>query len=226
MFLDEIGELSLTAQPKLLRVLQEKLIDRVGGQRPVPADFRLVVATNRNLEEMMRAQRFREDLYDRLNFAGDHTPPLRERPEDIAPLAEYFIGVYVQQAYRMIEGLERPVLDLFQQYWWPGNVRELENVVQRAVFRAQSERIGLQDLPFDFIKNASKPRSSSTKYHDKMQAYSRELIVDAVTDCRGNRSKAIAQLDLSRAQFYRLAKKHGLDWIVDENRGSRPRVFD
>jgi transcriptional regulator with PAS, ATPase and Fis domain len=226
LFLDEIGELSLTAQPKLLRVLQERKIDRIGAQHPIPVDFRLIVATNRNLEEMMAAGRFREDLYDRLNIATVYIPPLRERLDDIPFLAEYFIGVYVQQAYRMVEGLEQPVLDLFQQYWWPGNVRELENVVQRAVFKTQSERIGLQDIPFDFIKKASRPRPASDNYRDKMRAYSRQLILDALTDCGGNRSKAIAKLDLSRAQFYKLAKKHGLDWVADDNRGWGTRVFD
>ncbi len=211
LFLDEIGELSMMAQSKLLRVLETRKVDRVGSERPVPVDFRLLAATNQNLEEMIGTQRFRADLYDRLNMDTIRIPALRDRLEDIPVLAQYFIGVYVPEAGRPVRGVSPQVLDRFQTYDWPGNIRQLENVIRRAVFRAGSEMIRLEDLPFDFGKEPAAAPVKLGDYHQLMKEYSRQVVVEALKQCGGNRPKAAKLLRLSRAQFYRLAKMHGLD---------------
>jgi len=123
LLLDEIGELPLTVQAKFLRVVESREVDRVGEQRSIPVNFRLIVATNRDLKEMARTQKFREDLYDRLNMDLIRTPPLRERLDDIPLRAEYFIGAYVPKAKRIVTGVSQQVLDMFQKYLWPGNIR-------------------------------------------------------------------------------------------------------
>ncbi len=216
LFLDEVGELSLQAQAKLLRVVETFEIDRVGGQRPVSVDVRLIVATNRDLEEMARTQKFRDDLYDRLNMDTIRPPPLHERLDDIPILAEYFIGVYVTEARRLVTGVAQQVLDVFQQYLWPGNIRELENVIRRAVFKGRSDVIRLEDLQFDFAKRMMTAPARLGNYHELTQEYSRQLLQQALNQASGNRSKAAALLDLSRSQMYKLIKLHKLDG----NRGS------
>jgi transcriptional regulator with PAS, ATPase and Fis domain len=211
LFLDEIGELSLTAQPKLLRVLETHEVDRVGSQRPVPTDFRLIVATNRNLEEMARAQKFREDLYDRLNMDSIVTPPLRERLDDIPVLAEYFIGAFTAQARRMVRGVTQQVLDLFLQYSWPGNIREFENVIRRAVYTGRAEFIRFEDLGYHFIQKATAEAPAVGNYRDVMRDTSRQLILNALTKTGDDRTKAAKLLGVSRAQLYRLLRTHGLN---------------
>jgi transcriptional regulator with PAS, ATPase and Fis domain len=219
LFLDEVGELSLQAQPKLLRVVETLEVDRVGGQRPVPVDIRLVVATNRDLEEMARAQKFREDLYDRLNMDTIRTPPLRERLDDIPILAEYFIGVYAPTAKRLVTGVSEQVLHLFQQYRWPGNIRELENVVRQAVFKGRTEMIRVEDLPFNFAKSILAPPVMLGDYHQRIQEFSRELLLGALNQSCGHRPKAARLLNLSKSQLYRLIKAHGLDGEPDSTIG-------
>jgi transcriptional regulator with PAS, ATPase and Fis domain len=209
--LDEVGELSILAQPKLLRVIETREVDRVGGQRPIPVDFRLIVSTNRDLEEMTRTHKFREDLYDRLNMDAIHLPPLRQRRDDIPTLAEYFIGVYAPERQRVVTGISQQVLDLFLRYLWPGNVRELENVIRRAVFRGRTELIRVEDLPFDFVQKITAPRVKLGNYHELMQAYSRELVSASLTECGGNRPRAASVLGLSQSQFYKLVKAHRLN---------------
>jgi transcriptional regulator with PAS, ATPase and Fis domain len=211
LFLDEIAELASKAQAKLLRALQEKEVDRVGGNRPVPADVRLIVATNRDLEEMMRTEQFRADLYDRLNMETIRVPPLRERLDDIEVLAEYFIGVVVPDARRMVTGLSQPVLDLFHTYLWPGNIRELENVIRRAVFRGRTQLIRLEDLPFDFAQKTASTTVVPGNYDKGMEEHSRRLIQAALAHCQGNRAKAIRLLGLQKSRFYRIVEMHGID---------------
>src|SRR5204862_4007110 len=133
----------------LLHVTENLTIDRVGGRTPIPVDFRLIVATNQNLEEMARQGTFRDDLYDRLNTVALWVPPLRERLEEIPLLVDYFISDFASKAKRMVTGAAQQVLDLFQQYSWPGNIRELRNIIKRGVFTCKTERIRREDLPFD-----------------------------------------------------------------------------
>src|SRR6202008_2491190 len=149
VFLDEIGTLRLDLQAKLLRVLQEREIERLGGVRPVPVDVRILAATNVNLRSAVRARAFREDLYYRLNVAPIHVPPLRERREDIPALVEHFVRKIARECNRDVRGVSTGALEVLARYDWPGNVRELENVLHRAVVLARSPVIHLQDVPLD-----------------------------------------------------------------------------
>jgi two-component system NtrC family response regulator len=156
LFLDEIGELSAGLQVKLLRVLQERVIERVGGVKPIAVNIRLIAATNKSLKAEVANGRFREDLFYRLNVLRIALPPLRERLEDIRPLARHFIAKYSQERFTglPVTGIDREVERLFYEYDWPGNVRELENVIERAVVMSPGEIIQVSDLPKDFIDSA------------------------------------------------------------------------
>ena len=147
IFLDEIGDLPLTTQVKLLRVLQEKTFERLGGTEPVKVDVRVIAATNADLEEKIKRGEFREDLYYRLNVLGIYIPPLRERREDIPLLANYFLGRVAKDNGKGIRGFTEEAMQKLVKYSWPGNVRELENVVERACVMARGEMITLRDLP-------------------------------------------------------------------------------
>ncbi len=149
VFLDEIGSLRLDLQAKLLRALQEREIERVGGVRPTPVDVRLLAATNVNLRQAVRLRTFREDLYYRLNVIPIHVPPLRERREDIVLLVEHFIAKISRECHRDVRGISAGALDTLIRYDWPGNVRELENVIHRAVVLARKPVLQLQDFPLD-----------------------------------------------------------------------------
>lgn len=156
LFLDEIGELSPGLQVKLLRILQERIIERVGGVKPIAVNIRLIAATNKSLKTEVADGRFREDLFYRLNVLRIALPPLRERLEDIRPLAGHFINKYNKERFTglPVTGIDREVERLFYEYDWPGNVRELENVIERAVVMSPGEIIQVSDLPRDFIDSA------------------------------------------------------------------------
>jgi two-component system, NtrC family, response regulator AtoC len=211
IFLDEVGELSLKTQPKLLHVTETRAIDRVGGQRSIPVDFRLLVATKRNIEEMTRQGEFREDLYDRLNMDIIRVPSLRERMDDVPLLADYFRDRYANEAQRQVTAISQQVVDLFQQHLWPGNIRELQNTIRRGVYKSRTDTIRVDDLPFDFAKKIAEPAVMLGNYHDLMHAHSRRIIVGALTHCDGDKARALKILGLSRSQLYRLLKIHGLD---------------
>ena len=147
LFLDEIGELSHEMQVKLLRVLQERVIERVGGTETIAVDFRLVAATNKNLQDEIAAGRFREDLFYRLNVVNIHLPPLRERREDIPILASHFLRKFALENNRQIQGFTAGAIDYLSAYEWPGNVRQLENVIERCVVLANRDVIDVDDLP-------------------------------------------------------------------------------
>lgn len=149
LFLDEVGDMSPRMQVKLLRVLQERVVERVGGSRPVRVDCRIVAATNRDLRQMVREGTFREDLYYRLNVVSLHLPPLRERLEDLPLLVEFFVQKYRRQTGRPVRGFTEAALHRLRQYPWPGNVRELEAVVHRAVILAQGEWVDAGDVVLD-----------------------------------------------------------------------------
>jgi len=147
LYLDEVADLSPVSQPKILRVLQEGEFERVGGTKTVRVDVRIVAATNRDLAELVRAKRFREDLFYRLNVITIVAPPLRDRKEDIPVLAQHFLRVYAAKNNRRLEGLSDDAVGCLEAHSWPGNVRELENVVERAVVLARGSRIEVTDLP-------------------------------------------------------------------------------
>jgi two-component system response regulator AtoC len=211
IFLDEVAELDWKAQPKLLHVTEAFTVDRVGGRAPIPVDFRLITATNRNLEEMTEKGTFRDDLYDRLNMATIWVPSLRERRDDIPLLVDYFISDCAAQAQRIVQGATEEVLDLLQQYSWPGNIRELRSVVNRCVFKGKTEWICKEDLSFDFGRKLATPALKLGNYDDQMREASRQLLAAALEQTNWNRSKAAKLLGLTRNKFYRLLKVHGLE---------------
>src|SRR5438477_7461062 len=150
LFLDEIGDLRLDLQAKLLRAIQEGEIERVGGTKPIKTEFRLIAATNVDLEKAVKDGRFREDLYYRINVIPIKMPPLRERAEDIPHLAEFFLRRYNARFRKQVQGITESTMTLLKKYWWPGNIRELENLIERLVAVSDKEWISEEDLPLEF----------------------------------------------------------------------------
>src|SRR5438128_5841004 len=160
LFLDEVGDLSLVTQPKILRVLQEGEFERLGGTRSLQVDVRIVAATNQDVADMVKEKRFREDLYYRLNVITIRVPPLRERHEDIRVLAQHFLRVYAAKNGRELEGFTGEAIERLEAYAWPGNVRELENLIERSVVLARKDRIEAEDLPDEIVGVKRPPRDA------------------------------------------------------------------
>ena len=191
LFLDEVGEMSLSAQGRLLRAIQEKEIQRVGGANSVRVNVRLICATNRNLETDVAEGRFREDLYYRINVFTVDLPPLRERGADALLLADYFVKKYAALNNKKIERISTSAIDMLSAYHWPGNVRELENVMERAVLVAAGNVINGHDLPPTLqMKESSQQGTRKDTFEAMVASYEKELIVDALKDARGNQTKA------------------------------------
>lgn len=213
ILLDEIGELKLELQAKLLRVLQEGVFERLGGTKPIRADVRILAATNRNLEEEMAQGNFREDLYFRLNVVAITMPPLRQRVEDIPKLAEYFLSRYSWDAKRHYKGISDGAMGCLVHYGWPGNVRELANAIERAVVLGVGDEIEAEDLPSNVVRGESAgigEIQTDLPFHDAVEAYKRHLIQDALQKSNGNQSRAAEQLGLQRTYLARLLKNLGL----------------
>lgn len=206
IFLDEIGEMPWSMQAKLLRVLQEKEIERVGDNKPRSVDVRIISATNADLEQLVAASKFRHDLYYRLNVVKLYIPPLRERKEDIIPLAEYFVQKLNSQLGLNVYGISKEARQLLLEYDWPGNVRELNNVLEMAMNFCQHPEITPEDLPLHIRKNASQP----TDYREAMEQAERQIIVQTLDIVGKNREEAARRLGISRATLFRLLKKHNL----------------
>ncbi|MBZ5553681.1 MAG: sigma-54 dependent transcriptional regulator [Acidobacteriia bacterium] len=200
LFLDEIAEMSGNLQAKLLRVLQEQQFERVGGTRTISVDVRVIAATNRDLAEAIRQRIFREDLYYRLNVFPIHLAPLRDRREDILPLAKYFLKKIAAQMGQPIKSLRSDTQEQFLKYTWPGNVRELQNTVERALIICTSDVIRPGDIPFASVGGDSKTSQPLT-----MAEIERRAITHALEENNGDRRKAAAQLGISlRTLQYRL----------------------
>jgi Nif-specific regulatory protein len=206
VFLDEIGELPALLQSKLLRVLQDREFERVGGTRPIPVDIRLIAATNRDLAEEVKAGKFREDLYHRLNVVAVTLPPLRDRPEDIPLLANYFASKYSGKAKRRILGLSPEAVETLTSYDWPGNVRELENTIERAVVMGSTDTILPDDLPENLLEAHPPPAVSPTSYHDVIADTKKKLIIEAVKQAKGNYTEAAKSLGLHPNYLHRLIR--------------------
>ncbi len=220
LFLDEIGELSSPLQVKLLRVLQEKIFERVGGTRPVSVNIRLIAATNKSLREEIRKGRFREDLFYRLNVVHVVLPPLQERMEDIRPLSAHFIAKYaderhgVQPVIRMDKEVER----LFFEYSWPGNVRELENVIERAMVMCPGDTIRVDDLPKDFRKNISMDNAlrlddlpSQATLYEALAHVEKQMILHALQKADYVQAHAAALLGIGKSGLNQKLKKYNID---------------
>jgi DNA-binding NtrC family response regulator len=212
VFLDEIGDISETLQTKLLRFLQEREFERLGGTELIRVDVRIIAATNRNLQAAIKEGRFREDLYYRINVVPLALPPLRERKEDIPQLARHFIQRCSGQAKRNFTELSGDALEKLMAYDWPGNVRELANVVERAIVLGQPPTIEADDLPLEIL---AAPRSTAVdrplNYQETVDEYRREVIVKALQQANGNRTAAAKLLGLERAYLQRLLKSFGVN---------------
>jgi transcriptional regulator with GAF, ATPase, and Fis domain len=215
LFLDEIGELSPHLQAKLLRVLQEKEITRLGAIRPKKIDVRILAATNRNLEKSILESQFREDLYYRLNVISINMPPLRDRTEDISLLTHYFINKYNDRCKRNIKGIAPEAKICFQKHVWMGNVRELENAIERAVILAQSDMITTDDLP-DLIANRVRSGmngnadSDDKTFRASVRAAKKKIIQDALNEAGGHITKAAELLAMHPNNLHRLIKELAL----------------
>jgi two-component system response regulator AtoC len=201
VFLDEIGCLRLDLQAKLLRALQEREIERVGGLRPVPVDVRILSATNVNLKAAVKSRAFREDLYYRLNVVPVHVPPLRERREDIPFLVEHFVGKIAREYRREMRGVSAGALEVLTRYDWPGNVRELENVIHRAVVLARGAVIQLQDVPLDVALPETGSRlaeDTGLPLREACEQFERQYILRVLEGVQWNVSRAARLLGVHR----------------------------
>jgi DNA-binding NtrC family response regulator len=204
LFLDEIGEISMRMQIDLLRVLEDRVFYRVGGTQPIEADFRVIAATNRNLEQAIREGRFREDLYYRLNVVSFAMPPLRRRKEDIPLLADNFLLRYSQETHRPIDKISRETIDEMMIYDWPGNVRELENAIERAVVVGKGRQIMPEDLPISCRKPEAGPRAQRLKEMEK------ELIHRILEEHAWNIARSAKILGIDRSTLYSKIKRYRL----------------
>ena len=214
LFLDEIGELPLGIQVKLLRVLQERQIERLGSHKSVKVDVRIVSASLRPLEDEIAAGRFRDDLYFRVNTVTIHLPPLRERKEDIPVLAQSFLEEFLRERSKPIEGFADAVLEAFDAYAWPGNVRELRNVVERAVLFCNSPRVTLEELPATLRGAVPAQRRAPSQQVLTLQAAVERAEIEAIraalASTSGRRSEAADLLGVSRKTLWEKAKHFGL----------------
>jgi Nif-specific regulatory protein len=204
VFLDEVGELPLPLQAKLLRVLQEREFERVGGTRPIRVDVRLIAATNRDLKDAVAKGNFRKDLYYRLNVVTLTTPPLRERAKDILLLAEHFLHKTSLQVKRPVRGISKQASAILTSYKWPGNVRELENAIERAVVIGSDDLIMPADLPQEILDTAVEPQESIGGFHDSILIAKRRVILDSILRAKGNYTEAAKSLGLNPTYLHRL----------------------
>ena len=211
IFLDEVGDLSPATQIKLLRVLQEKEFERVGGITTIKTDVRIIAATNRNLEKLVEEEKFREDLYYRLNVFPIYMPPLRERKTDIPLLADYFVGKYSKANHKNICRISTPAIDMLMSYHWPGNVRELENCVERAVILSNDDVIHGHHLPPTLQTAEATGTTSGGNFQETLNNLERELILDALKSSRGNQTKAAQTLGLTERLMGLRVKKYKID---------------
>jgi DNA-binding NtrC family response regulator len=210
VFLDEIGDVSQELQTKLLRFLQEREFDRIGGIRPIKVDVRIIAATNRDLDAAVKEGRFRQDLYHRLNVVLITVAALKERAEDIPILAHYFMERFAQEAKKTFNEIADDAVKRLCAYDWPGNVRELGNVIERAIVLGHGPRLSLEDLPSRVVASAARPSIDGRSYRDAMEYYRRELILAALERCHGNRAAAARALGLHEKYLFRLLKSLGI----------------
>jgi len=212
LFLDEIGEITKDTQVKLLRVLQEGEFERVGGTKTIKVDVRLVAATNKTLLNEVQQQKFREDLYYRINVIYLKVPPLRERKEDIPPLVDAFIRQYAALNDKKIQGIEKDALETLVQYDWPGNIRELKNIVERMIVLSSGDLLTPEQIPEDIRQG--RPWAAGTNNIASLQGITKitdaekELIQKALQETRGNKSTAAEKLGISRRTLYRKLEEY------------------
>jgi len=218
IFLDEIGDMSLNLQSKLLRVLQEKAFSRVGGNEVIYTNARIIAATNRNLEELVHKGEFREDLFFRLNVVTITLPPLRERRDDIPLLVDYFIKKYSTKYHKNVRGVSKEVMDLLLTYDWPGNVRELENAIARGVIVTSAPLLLLEDLPATLLSKTKTEKQEETVNDDEnlnlpqlIEKIEKEAILKALEKAQGNKTKAAQILGISRKSLFNKMRYYNIN---------------
>jgi len=210
LFLDEIGDLSPSTQIKLLRVLQEREFERVGGTKTIKVDVRVITATNRDLEALVQGEKFRQDLYYRLNVFPIHIPPLRERKTDILKLANFFVEKYSGENHKNVRRISTAAIDMMMSYHWPGNVRELENCIERAVILSRDDVIHGHYLPPTLQTAEATGTVHTSGLSDALENLERELILDALKSARGNMAKAARALGITERIMGLRAKKFNI----------------
>jgi two-component system response regulator PilR (NtrC family) len=218
LFLDEIGETSLSMQVKLLRVLQERMVRPLGGTQDIPVDVRLIASTNRNLKTMVEENQFREDFFYRVSVIPIHVPPLRERKDDIEPLARHFLKKYSLEMGKPVKGFDPLALSVLMHYSWPGNVRELENAVEHAVAVSGGRNglVGLEHLPGAMHRNGSAGKalveipSEGVDFESQVAEVEKRYLAEALNQAGGVRRHAADLLHMTYRSFRHYAKKHGV----------------
>jgi Nif-specific regulatory protein len=221
LFFDEIGELAPLLQAKLLRVLQQREFERLGGNRCLRFGARVVAATNKNLEQAIKVGEFRQDLYYRLNVVSVMVPPLRERRDDIPLLALYFVAKYAATSKRPVKGISREARALLMNYSWPGNVRELENAIEHAIVLGLTDEILPEDLPVAILEERS-GELEGVRYHDLLNHTKRDLILAALREAEGSYPEAARALGIHPKYLHRLARNLKLKSKLKE---SQPYVI-
>jgi len=214
IFLDEIGDMSLKTQAKILRILQEQKFERVGGSEPIQVDVRVIVATNKNLEEEIAAGRFREDLFYRLNVVPINAPPLRERIEDIPIFLDYFLEEYSRKVGVRRKRLAPDAVEVLSRYNWPGNVRELKNLLERLVIMTPNNEIRLSDLPPQITGEREGETESPFSVNDLREArslFEKEYILRKLRENAGNISRTAEAIGMERSTLHRKIKSYGID---------------
>jgi DNA-binding NtrC family response regulator len=211
IFIDEIGDLALPLQSKLLRVLQERTVERLGSNISRPVDVRVICATNRNLEKMVEEGTFREDLYFRISVVKIQLPALRQRKEDIPVLAEHFLGMFAMAHNKKARAFTPGFATALTRHDWPGNVRELQNVIERSVVLANgNEHLGVNDLPEELRELTISEDASAGSFHEALQDFKKELVRSALRASGGNKLKAAGELGISRCYLHRMLHQFGL----------------
>jgi len=212
IFLDEIGEMSLHLQAKLLSVLQDKAFERVGGVKTIKVDVRIIAATNKDLQSAMKAGIFRSDLFYRLHVVPIHIPPLRERKDDLITLTDYFLKKFTAKYRKQITTITPEVIASFTQYDWPGNIRELENVLERIILMSENDTLSLDQVPSEI--RVTEPMNETSTLKEKVDSLShtteKQLIIDALNKTNQNRTKAAELLSISRRTLQKKIKEYGL----------------
>ena len=207
LFLDEIGDIPLSIQTKLLRFLQDKTFERVGGTKTFHVDVRIICATNKNLERLIKEGKFRDDLYYRLRVVKMELPPLRERKEEIDHLVKYFIDKYLTIHNKPIKGISDDAIQLIRLYDWPGNIRELMNCIESAIVMTRDEIISIESLPSYLIKN---PDSDSAGYLGRLSDIERKTILETLSITGDNKVQAAKMLGISLRTLYRKIELYGM----------------
>ena len=211
IFFDEIGELSLNMQTRLLRVLQEKSFERVGGYETIKSDFRLITATNRNLKQEVAENRFRADLYYRINIIPIEIPPLRERPEDIPALCQNFLEAYSREMNKNVQTIDDETIHMLQKYNWPGNVRELRNVVERMVVLSHDGMPDLDALPEE-IRDMLAGGKTEEALRTQTKAFEKEYIIKIMNKYGGNVAKAAEEMQIAKKNLYKKLNEYDIKY--------------